>query len=327
MEEALYYKKEKNTVICALCPHKCLIKPENVGLCRVRKNINGRLYSLNYAKPCSIAVDPIEKKPFYHFLPGEKALSIATMSCNFFCKGCQNWQISQEIFNEDTEEVPPEEVVKLAEEQGCKIISYTYTEPTIFYEYMLKIAKLAKKKGIKNTMVSNGYINEMPLKELSKYLDGANVDLKFFNNKTYQDYCKGKLNPVLETLKNLKKFKVYFEITHLLIPGLNDDLKEIEKMCKWIHDNLGKDTVLHLSRFFAQYQVKSEPTSTEIIEKAKKIAQKYLNYVYLGNMVSDTNTYCPNCGKTVIKRSLRNSENLLLEGKCDCGKKIHGIWS
>jgi len=285
MREALFYKKLKDKKVqCFLCPHNCIISPSKRGICNVRENNNGILYSLTYGEPCTINIDPIEKKPIYNFLPGTKTLTIATMGCNLSCKQCQNYHISKtEIFTQPF--VPPEKIIELALKNKTPSISYSYTEPTIFYEYMLDIAKLAKKNKIKNILVSNGYISQKPLKELCKYIDAANIDLKAFTDEFYKKTCKASLKPVLETLKTLKKEKVHLEITNLIIPTLNDNLKDIEKMCIWIKENLGKDTPLHFSKFFPMYQLKDIPqTPLSTLEKVKKIADKYLSHVYLGNI-------------------------------------------
>jgi pyruvate formate lyase activating enzyme len=334
VKQALYYqKKEQNIAKCKLCPRACDIKQGGFGLCGARKNIKGKLYSVVYARPCAMHVDPIEKKPFYHFLPGSTAFSIATNGCNFFCKFCQNWQISQERNNsqsfEGLEEVSPEEVVKLCIKEGCKIISYTYTEPTIFFEYMLDTAKIAKKQKIKNTIVSNGYISEAPLRELCKYIDAANIDLKGFTEEFYKEECKATLAPVLQTLKILKQEKVWLEITNLLIPGLNDDMKIFEKMCAWIEKELGRDVPLHISRFHPDYKVQNiKATSIESLKQAQAIAQKHLDYVYVGNIAEESNTYCPKCKNLLIERSMMATlGNKIMDGKCSfCGKEISGVW-
>ncbi|MDD5253544.1 MAG: AmmeMemoRadiSam system radical SAM enzyme [Candidatus Nanoarchaeia archaeon] len=285
MKQALFYtKKENNKVQCNLCPNNCLIPENKIGSCRVRKNIKGILYSLVYAKPASINVDPIEKKPLYHFLPGTKVLSFGTFGCNFHCLNCQNYNISQNLV-EDIPEVKPEEIIKLAKKYKTPSIAYTYTEPTIFYEYMLDTAKLAKKNKIKNVVVSNGYINQEPLKEIIKYIDAFNIDLKSINEDFYKKICFGKLKPVLETLKTIKKYKKHLEITFLVIPTKNDNLKEVEKMCKWIKTNLGKGTPLHISRFFPCYKLNNlEPTPLETLRNIKQIAKKYLVNVHIGNV-------------------------------------------
>jgi len=333
MKEALYYSKAKdNLVKCELCPWLCTIKPSSRGSCGVRQNVDGKLVSLVYARPCAIHVDPIEKKPLYHFLPGARAFSIATIGCNFFCGFCQNWQISKagaSGIDKEFEEVNPENVVELCKKEKCGVISYTYTEPTIFFEYMLDIAKIAKKAGIKNTIVSNGYINEAPLRELCKYIDGANIDLKGFTDEFYKKVCKGRLDAVLKTLKILREEGVWLEITNLVVPGLNDDFKKIDEMCQWISKELGRDVPLHFSRFHPDYKMTDGgPTPMETLEKAKKIAEKYLDFVYVGNVGGESNTVCPKCKSVNIRRSMLNLlENKLIKGKCfKCGNKVPGIF-
>lgn len=330
MKEALYYKKLNRDVQCTLCPHNCIIKQGKTGNCGVRKNKGNILYSLVYAKACSAAVDPIEKKPIYHILPGHKSFSVATVGCNLHCMHCQNWEISQSkvIFGQD---ITPKQIVSAALSQGCKSIAYTYTEPTVFYEYVLETAKLARKEGIKNIIVSNGFINEGPLKKLSNYLDGANIDLKGFTEDFYKKRCSAKLEPVLNSLKILKEKKVWLETTNLLIPTLNDSIKVIGDMCRWIKENLGSDVPLHFSRFFPCYKLDNlSPTPVKTLARAKEIAEKSgINYVYIGNAFIEgaDNTYCPKCGKLLIKREGFNIvENHIADGVCSCGRKIAGIW-
>jgi len=334
MKEALYYKKLKeNLVQCQLCPHFCTLKPDQPGKCKVRRNIKGKLISENYSKLISANPDFIQKKPFYHFLPGTLSYSIATVGCNLACQHCQNWQISQAGINDiPIQTTTPEEVVKNAISSNCKSISYTYTEPTIMYEFMLDTCKIAKKHKLKNNIVSNGFINPEPLKHLCKYIDAANIDLKAFNEKFYKETCLARLKPVLESLKILKENNIHIEITTLLIPTKNDNLKEIEKMCKWIKTNLSKDIPLHFSRFFPYYKsLNIQPTPIETLKKAKGIAKKYLNYVYLGNIIlkEANNTYCPKCHQLLIERSqLELIQNNLKKNKCpNCKSEIYGIWS
>jgi pyruvate formate lyase activating enzyme len=344
-KEALYYKQLKNKVVqCQLCPRFCTLKPEETGNCGARKNISGKLISLTYNHPCSIAIDPIEKKPFYHFLPGEKSLSIATVGCNLHCLNCQNSDISQcsaEEFNQsrkNQKEITPEQVIETAKKEKIKIISYTYTEPTIFYEYMLDIAKLAKKAKIKNVIVSNGYINPKPLRELCKYIDAANIDLKSISDDFYKKICQASVKPVLETLKILKEEKVWIEITNLIIPELNDSEKDINQLISWIKTNIGTDTPLHFSAFFPTYKlIKSKPTDSEILKKARETAIKQgMKYVYLGNIRDNygETTICPNqkCKKQLIKREgfyiLDNKiKSVKSKGICpNCKLKIAGIF-
>ncbi|MBL7148055.1 MAG: AmmeMemoRadiSam system radical SAM enzyme [Nanoarchaeota archaeon] len=332
MKEALFYKKEGDSIKCQLCPRNCIIKENKRGWCGVRKNTKGKLYSLVYNKPCAMHVDSIEKKPLYHFLPGSKAFSIGTVGCNLGCEFCQNYNIARALPEEhDFQEVKPEEVVDLAIKNNCKSIAYTYNDFTVFYEYTLDISKLAKKNNIKNVIVSNGFINEKPLKELCKYIDAANIDLKAFNDNFYKKYCNAFLSPVLDSLKILKENKVWLEITNLVIPGLNDNPKDFEKMCTWIKNELGKQVPLHLSRFYPHYKLDYiQPTSIQILKKLSKIAKEHLDYVYIGNILTDKdeNTYCEKCQALLIEREgFDILKNNLKEEKCeDCKKVIPGIW-
>ncbi len=333
-KEALYYEGlTDNAVQCHMCPRNCFIAKNSRGFCGVRENQNGALYTLSYSKAVSVHIDPIEKKPLFHFLPSTKAFSVATAGCNLRCKFCQNWEISQK----KTEEVEfvyikPEELVKKAITSGCFTIAYTYTEPTVFYEYMLETAKIAKAQGLRNVMHSCGYINEKPLRELIKYLDAANIDLKGFSEEYYAKVSGGTLEPVLNTLKILKKEGVHLEITNLVLPGLNDNPQEITRMCLWINENLGSDTPVHFSRFFPTYKfIALNPTPVETLEKAREIALECgLKYVYIGNVAGHQaeNTYCPKCGKMVIERKGYFVSGFnLKDGKCSfCGEKIEGVW-
>jgi len=307
-----YFKTlDKSRVQCMLCPHNCILHPDRVGLCKTRKNIDGKLYSLVYGKPCSVNIDPIEKKPLYHFYPGQRILSLGTFGCNLFCKGCQNYDISRA----DAQSLGPgpllqnpQDILDMAQENDTKLIAYTYNEPTIFFEYMLDTAKLAHKKGLKNAIVSNGFINEEPLKELLPYIDAANIDLKAFDEKFYKEYANASLEPVLKTIKIIaaynkkNKHKVWLELTNLLIPKLNDDFSEIKKMCDWIA-KLDKNIPLHFSRFFPYYEADSPMTPVETLEKAKEIALKAgLRNVYIGNLGINDNTYCKKCKTLLIQR-------------------------
>jgi len=337
LKEALYYQgldEKQKRVWCQLCPRGCIIANGESGFCRARKNIDGKLYSLGYAQPCAIHVDPIEKKPFFNVLPKTLSFSIASAGCNLRCKFCQNWQISQvsplETVNKYS---PPQEIVALAIKNGTRSIAYTYTEPTNFFEYMLDIAKTAKSKGILNVQHSNGYINPAPLKELCQYLDAVNIDLKGFSKSFYNKLCESELDPVLETIKTLKTSGVWVEITNLVIPGHNDDPEMISRMCTWIKTSVGGDVPVHFSRFYPMYKMTGvSPTPVSILEKAREIAMnKGLQYVYIGNVPGHPgeNTYCPHCKKMVIRRSGYNIlENLVKNGKCQsCHGKIGGIWA
>jgi pyruvate formate lyase activating enzyme len=333
MKQALFYKKLKEKIVqCQLCPHYCTLKDGETGKCNVRQNKKGKLYTLVYNKPCSLTTDPIEKKPLYHFLPGEKALSVATVGCNLRCQHCQNCEISQarpeQIYNQD---ITPEQIVQEAKKRDARIIAYTYTEPTIFVEYVLEIAKLAKKQGIKNVIVSNGFINPPPLKELCKYIDAANIDLKSINRDFYREICGARLTPVLESLKILKQEGVWLEITNLIIPGLNDSEKDIEKLVEWIARNLGEKTPLHFTAFYPTHQLSHlPPTNLNSLKKAREIAlNSGMKYVYTGNIREDSNTLCPKCSKILIKRTLFSiTENNINESKCKyCNGKIDGVWN
>jgi pyruvate formate lyase activating enzyme len=304
------------------------------GICRVRENRDGRYYSLVYGNPCAVHIDRIEKKPFFHVLPGTTSFSLATAGCNFQCKFCQNWEISQAA-PEDvySYEVPSELMVKRAKEAAARSIAYTYVEPTIFYEYMIDIGTLAKKSGLLNVYHSNGFINPVPLKNLCKVLDAANIDLKGFTENFYRELCSGELNPVLETLKTLKREKVHLEITNLVIPTKNDEMSVVKEMCLWIKKELGADTPIHFSRFYPLYKLKTlPPTPVSTLDKARAVAfSAGLEYVYIGNVPGHEgeNTFCPKCKKMVIQRTgYMVGETNLRAGKCRyCGKPIPGIWA
>lgn len=275
------------SVLCLLCPHNCLLKEGQKGICRTRINCGGQLYTLAWNNPCSICIDPIEKKPLYHFLPGTKVLSLATAGCNLRCLNCQNYSISQ--FSPDAfqaHNLTAQDIVKKAIEHKTESIAYTYTEPTVYFEYMLEIAKLAHQNGIKNVMVSNGYINREPLLELSNYLDAANIDLKTFDNATHLKLTGAKLQPVLDTLITLKEAGVWLEITHLMIPGYSDNLLVFKKMCQWLVNEGFAQTPLHINRFFPTFKLSnSHPTPLSTIEAAKEIAQQSgLKHIYTGNI-------------------------------------------
>jgi pyruvate formate lyase activating enzyme len=319
---------------CDLCPRRCRVSRGKRGACRVRENRDGKYYSLVYGNPCAVHLDPIEKKPFFHVLPATTSFSLATVGCNFQCKFCQNWEISQaspeDVYNYD---VSPEMIVKMAKEVGAHSVAYTYVEPTIFYEYMVDICQLAKKADLLNVCHSNGFINPEPLKNLCKVMDAANIDLKGFTEAFYRDLCSGELNPVLETLKTLKKEKVHLEVTNLVIPTQNDDLSGIKEMCLWVKRELGADTPIHFSRFYPLYKLRSlPPTPVSTLEKARNTAlSSGLEYVYIGNIPGHEgeHTFCPKCKKLLIRRTgYMVGENHLKGGKCEyCGKPIPGIWT
>ena len=320
-------------VQCELCPKRCLIESGQSGECRVRINIDGVLRTVVYGYPCSIHLDPIEKKPLFHFLPGSKILSLATVGCNLHCRNCQNWEISQA----NPEEVPamfctPEKLVGLTKHYHCSSLAYTYTDPIIFYEYTYDTAKLAKSSNIRNVLVTAGYINEEPWKKLLEYVDAANIDLKGITEKFYQRVCLGTLKPVQEALVLAKASGILVEVTNLIIPTLNDKPEEIRQLVRWVKANLGGETPLHFSRFFPRYKMRHlPPTSLKTLDMARDIAmEEGLDYVYIGNIQSERgqNTHCPGCKKLLIERiGYTVMQNRLKEGCCpDCGKEIYGVW-
>ena len=333
--EAMYYKKlDDETVQCELCPRGCTLSNGQRSFCRVREPKGGKLYTAAYGAACSAHVDPIEKKPLFHFLPGTAVFSIATAGCNFRCKCCQNWQISQ-IGPEDAQNIPmsPAELVAQTRRNSCPTVAYTYTEPSIFYEYMLDCAKAVRSAGLRNMYHSNGYLNRKPVEELSAYLDAADVDLKGFTDDFYAQMSAGSLSPVLATLKTLKNRGVWLEITNLVVPTMNDDLGKVKEMCGWIVQNLGPDVPLHVSRFWPQYKLTQlAPTPVETLEGVRTTAlAEGLHYVYIGNVPGHPaeHTYCPKCKATVIQRSgYTILKNGLVDGACKaCGERIAGIWS
>lgn len=321
------------TVQCELCPNGCVLDINEVSRCRARKNKDGVLYSLVYGKPCAVHVDPIEKKPFFHFLPGTTAFSIATAGCVLSCKFCQNWQISQARPEDtDTYDLPPDKVVTNAQFYKSRSIAYTYTEPTVFYEYMYDTAIIAKKKGVRNVMHSCGYINEKPLRKLSQYIDAADIDLKAFTEDYYARICSGSLKPVLSSLVVLKEEGVWLEITNLVVPTLNDDMKKIKEMCAWIHKNLGPDVPIHFSRFMPLYKLSNlPPTPLKTLTDARDTAMNAgLRYVYIGNVRHEAeNTFCPKCKKMLIERvGYFVKQNNISNGTCRfCSVPIAGVWS
>lgn len=322
------------SVQCQLCPRRCRLQEGMRGDCRVRMNIGGKLHTLVYGNPCAVHIDPIEKKPIFHMLPGSTSFSIATAGCNLHCKFCQNWEISQSPPEETRNmDLPPQKVVEYALRGGCQSVAYTYSEPIVFYEYTLDTAKIARSKGLKNIIVTAGYINPEPLREWCKWIDAAHVDLKAFTEDYYIEICSGTLQPVLNTIKILRQEGVWVEIVNLVVPTLNDDFNKIEEMCIWIRDNVGKDVPVHFSRFYPMYKLKNLPlTPQETLEKARDIGLKVgLNYVYIGNIPGHPgeSTYCPGCKRIVIGRiGYFIKENNLSDGKCKfCGYQIPGIWA
>ena len=318
---------------CELCPRQCQVEKGKRGYCRVRENIDGQYYSLVYGNPCSVHVDPIEKKPLYHVLPGTLSYSLATAGCNLNCKFCQNWEISQarpdDTLNYD---LPPKAVVEGAKRNQCQSIASTYVEPTIFMEYMLEIGQLAREQKLLKVIHSNGFVNATPLQDLCKVLDAACIDLKGFTEDYYRDLTEGSLSPVLATLKRLKESKVHTELVNLIVPGKNDDMEQIRAMCRWIRTELSPDVPLHFTRFYPLYKLKSlQPTPVATLEAAWKTAlDEGLHFVYIGNVPGHDaeHTHCPQCKTRLIERTGYKVQVLQLQdGKCGkCGQAIPGIW-
>ncbi len=331
---ARYYLKTPRGLRCQLCPNRCDIKEGERGDCRTRINIGGELFTLAYGNPCAVHIDPIEKKPLNHYLPGSTSLSIATAGCNLACLNCQNWEISQKAPDEVASvELMPGQVAAMAHSKSCKSVAYTYTDPVVYYEYVVDSAKAARELGIKNVIVSAGYIEEPPLREWCKYIDAANIDLKSFSDELYQNLNAGLLEPVLNTLKILKEEGVWLEITNLIVPRWTDDPEMIKQMCGWLADNGFENVPLHFSRFTPTYKLSNLPvTPVEILDQARNIALKSgLKYVYVGNVPGHEgkDTYCPACKKKLIDRSgYRLVANHITEGKCSfCGEAIAGVWT
>jgi pyruvate formate lyase activating enzyme len=330
--EAMFYRQEDGKVRCRLCRHECLIAPSKRGICQIRENQGGKLVTLNYRKAISVAIDPIEKKPFYHFLPGSTSLSIATVGCNFRCLHCQNYSISQavkELGEIPGEDIPPEDVVAIAKKEGCESISYTYTEPTIFYEYAFDIARLAKKEGLANTFVTNGYIGEDALREISPYLDAANIDLKGFTEKFYREVCGAKLQPILDSIRLHHELGIWVEIATLVIPGYNDTKEDFDGISKFIA-SMDPEIPWHVTRFHPDFKMDSVPaTPLEKLREAREIGLRNgLKYVFEGNIPGkeESDTHCPKCGALLVKRyGFSVTKNIVKNGKCpECGNKIAG---
>ncbi len=323
----------KATVKCPICPKGCELPPGGIGDCRVRQNIDGEIRCTTYGYPCALNVDPVEKKPLYHFLPGSPILSIATAGCNLHCKQCQNWQLSQSAhFASANVEMLPGDVARMAKERECPAIAYTYTEPLVSFEYTRDCCKAAAEADIRNVLVTAAYINPEPLREICRYVDAANVDLKSFSDDFYRTVCDARLAPVLKALTIMKECGVMLEVTNLIIPTLNDSEEETKQLCGWVAENLGVETPLHFSRFFPQNELKHlPPTPTGTLLRAREIAKETgLRFVYVGNMQSadGENTNCPNCGKPLIERhGYTVRANRLADGKCPaCQTPVSGIW-
>lgn len=331
MKKALYFEKLESSIVkCTLCPNYCMIGEEEHGICNVRINHKGVLYSELFEKVASFGFDPIEKKPLYHFYPGSRILSIGVLGCNLKCKFCQNYRISQ-ISAEDYENTKlytADHIVRISVESRGNIgIAFTYNEPSTFYEYMIDVSEVAKKFGLKTVMVTNGYINRQPLSDLLPLIDAFNVDIKAFSEGFYKKITQSHLAPVKKAIKTISQSKSHLELTNLVIPGLNDDLNEFEEMVKWIAAETGEKTVLHISRYFPSYQLQIEATPVNTMLDLYEIARKHLKFVYLGNIVDKTHetTYCDQCNSALITRDVYNTEIVGLDkhGNCThCGNHV-----
>ncbi len=332
--EARYVIETPKGLRCLICPNECTLKEGELSDCKNRRVIDGKLYALGYGSPCAIHADPVEKKPLLHYYPGMPTLSFGVAGCTFICLNCQNSEISQHS-PEETQNIDasPEKIVQTAVENAYPAIAYTYTEPISFFEFTYDTAVLAKKAGIRNIIISNGYVNPKPLKDLAPFIDAANIDLKIFDDETYQRLTGGKLDPVLKTINYLKENNVWLEITNLVIPDWTDDMDTIKQMCKWLVSNNLKDTPLHFSRFHPAYKlnnVKSTPLKSLL--EARDIARDAgIEYVYVGNVpeIEGENTYCPNCNTMLIQRQgYKVVANMLVNDSCPkCSNKIPGKWN
>lgn len=341
IEAALYEKTGDEKVRCRLCNHFCTISEGRKGVCRVRKNIGGKLFSMNSDILLSSAVDPVEKKPLFHVAPGSHSYSIAAPGCNFRCLFCQNWEIAQELPERLSESdfmelskkyiADPSRIVKKAAASGSRSISYTYTEPTVFFELVLATSRIASENGLRNIMVTNGYMSPDALEMISPFLDAANVDLKAYDDEFYQKYCGSRLDPVKNTLRLMKKAGIWVEITTLLIPGLNDNMEKLAQMAEFISGELGTETPWHISRFHPQHKMTDRaPTPVELVRKARSIGlEKGLKYVYTGNIPGDEgeSTFCSSCGKKIIGRTGYRIDSIEIKnGACAfCEKKTEGL--
>ncbi len=331
--EAIHYIETPKGIKCKLCPQACELAEGETGDCRTRVVSEGKLYTIAYGNPCAVHTDPIEKKPLFHFLPGSNAYSIATAGCNLACLNCQNWNISQiSPLDARNYDLMPDRVVEECINRDCKSIAYTYSDPIAFYEYTLDTARIARTKGIMNVFISAGYINEAPLKELAPYLDGANIDLKSFDNEIYEMLNAGTLEPVLDTLRILRDEGVWLEITNLVVPTWTDDMDMIRRMCGWLTDNGFSDTPLHFSRFHPMYKLTNlPPTPFQALKDAHTIARSEgMHYVYIGNVPGGEaeNTHCHHCGQLAMeRRGYSIVANNIKDGKCrNCGGTIPGRW-
>jgi pyruvate formate lyase activating enzyme len=320
MKQAMYYKADGDAVRCFLCPHNCLIKPGRTGLCRVRRNEGGVLYSMNYGRVTAFHIDPIEKKPLYHFYPGSRILSVGSFGCNLKCSFCQNYSIAHGT--PDWVEMSPRDLAGRAKSFGDNLgIAYTYNEPSIWYEYVLDTARLVKEKGLKNVLVTNGYIGAEALRELLPLIDAANIDVKAFSDGFYSSICSGRLSPVLETVEAMAGH-CHVEVTTLVVEGLNSEPGEIDALARWLA-GIDRKIPLHLSRYYPAYHMDNPPTPLRVLEAAGEAAKKHLDYVYIGNVPGiDNSTYCPGCGQKLVERNIYRARVLFEGEKCGrCGRK------
>ena len=331
---AMYQEETARGIMCRICPNECVLKEGELSKCNNRRVHDSKLYTMAFGNPCTVNVDPVEKKPLYHFLPGSKAYSIATAGCNLVCLNCQNWTISQTSPDKTRNfDLMPEKVVEECIKNNCSSIAYTYSEPVTFYEYAFETATIARNAHVKNIFKSNGYINTEPLKKMCSVIDAANIDLKAFSESSYLKLTGGKLQPVLDSLKVLKDMGVWLEITNLIVPDWTDNQDDISKMCRWLSDNGFKNTPLHFSRFYPMHKLEQlPPTPVEILNNAYRIAKEEgLKYVYTGNAPGNeiSDTKCPSCNSTVVVRQgYRVVLNTITGGKCNkCGTKIDGVWN
>ncbi|MGD9346838.1 MAG: AmmeMemoRadiSam system radical SAM enzyme [Candidatus Aminicenantes bacterium] len=333
-EAMLYHSLEGQRLVCNLCSHRCEIVPDKFGICGVRQNREGTLFTHVYGDVIAAHVDPIEKKPLYHYLPGSTAFSVATIGCNFKCPFCQNWQISQQSKRQGdagfSEFFTPEDVVRAAKNQGCQSISYTYTEPTIFFEFAYDTAKLAKKEGLGNSFVTNGYMTAEALKTINPYLDACNVDLKSFREQFYQEMCRAHLEPVCASISLMKALGIWVEVTTLVVPGQNDSDEELAEIAHFIAD-VDPDIPWHISRFHPDYQfTNASATPIETLRKAYSLGKKAgLRYIYIGNVLGEAeDTHCPNCGTSLIQRAgFVITKSKIAGEKCSsCGHPIAGVF-